>query len=164
MAESYPNGLKTLWEKKKLLITSNFSFSHSVFKKVCFPGVSKVVVVLEWVKYMMLMTTQQMTHNKQSTITNTQLQHFMLRCAKKNCILWFSLKYHGTYFCEFVMSGLCQDLIQFFFWSTCENFHWHILNSFIIKLRLLFSTKPFTPLSQLLTILRMKAFGKMVGK
>ena len=23
--------LKTLWEKKKLLVTSNFSFSHSVF-------------------------------------------------------------------------------------------------------------------------------------
>ena len=25
------NLLKTLWEKEKLLITSNFSFSHSVF-------------------------------------------------------------------------------------------------------------------------------------
>ena len=25
-------GLKTLWEKEKLLVTSNFSFSHSVFK------------------------------------------------------------------------------------------------------------------------------------
>ena len=24
--------LKTLWEKEKLLVTSNFSFSHSVFK------------------------------------------------------------------------------------------------------------------------------------
>ena len=33
MAESYPNGLKTLWEKEKLLVTSNFSFSHSVFKR-----------------------------------------------------------------------------------------------------------------------------------
>ena len=27
------NGLKTLWEKKKLLGTNNFSFSHSVFKR-----------------------------------------------------------------------------------------------------------------------------------
>ena len=34
MAESSPNGLKTLWEKEKLLVTSNFSFSHSVFKGV----------------------------------------------------------------------------------------------------------------------------------
>ena len=32
MAESSPNRRKTLWEKEKLLATSNFSFSHSVFK------------------------------------------------------------------------------------------------------------------------------------
>ena len=30
MTESYLNGQKTLWEKEKLLVTSNFSFSHSV--------------------------------------------------------------------------------------------------------------------------------------
>ena len=34
MAESFPNMYKTLWEKEKLLITSNFSFSHSVFKRL----------------------------------------------------------------------------------------------------------------------------------
>ena len=34
MAESSPNGCKTLWEKEKLLVTSNFSFSHSVFKRL----------------------------------------------------------------------------------------------------------------------------------
>ena len=34
MAESSLNGLKTLLEKEKLLITSNFSFSHSVFKRL----------------------------------------------------------------------------------------------------------------------------------
>ena len=34
MAESSSNRLKTLWEKEKLLITSNFSFSHSVFKRL----------------------------------------------------------------------------------------------------------------------------------
>ena len=31
MTESSLNRLKTLWEMEKLLITSNFSFSHSVF-------------------------------------------------------------------------------------------------------------------------------------
>ena len=31
MPEIYPNSEKTLWEKEKLLVTSNFSFSHSVF-------------------------------------------------------------------------------------------------------------------------------------
>ena len=33
MAESTPNRWKTLWEKEKLLVTSNFSFSHNVFKR-----------------------------------------------------------------------------------------------------------------------------------
>ena len=34
MAESSQNGQKTLWEKEKSLITSNFSFSHSVLKRL----------------------------------------------------------------------------------------------------------------------------------
>ena len=32
MAESSPIECKTLWEKDKLLVTSNFTFFHSVFK------------------------------------------------------------------------------------------------------------------------------------
>ena len=32
MEESSSKGEITLWEKEKLLVTSNFSFSHSVFK------------------------------------------------------------------------------------------------------------------------------------
>ena len=34
MAERSSNGYKTLWEKEKLLVTSNFSFSHCVFKRL----------------------------------------------------------------------------------------------------------------------------------
>ena len=34
MLERSPKGHKTLWEKEKLLVTSNFSFSHSVFKRL----------------------------------------------------------------------------------------------------------------------------------
>ena len=34
MAESSQDVEKTLWEKKKLLVTSNFSFSHCVFKRL----------------------------------------------------------------------------------------------------------------------------------
>ena len=34
MAESSPKEKKTLWEKEKLLVTSNFSFSLSVFKRL----------------------------------------------------------------------------------------------------------------------------------
>ena len=33
MAESYSNALKTLREMEKLLVMSNFSFSHSVFNR-----------------------------------------------------------------------------------------------------------------------------------
>ena len=32
MADSSLKGKKTLWEKEKLLVKSNFTFSHSVFK------------------------------------------------------------------------------------------------------------------------------------
>ena len=42
MAESYPNAQKTLWEKEKLLVASNFSFSHSVFKRLVSQGHQKV--------------------------------------------------------------------------------------------------------------------------
>ena len=34
MPESSPNEKKTIWEKEKLLATSNFYFSHSVFKRL----------------------------------------------------------------------------------------------------------------------------------
>ena len=34
MAEVSPKEKKTLWEKEKLLVTSNFSFSHSVLEKL----------------------------------------------------------------------------------------------------------------------------------
>ena len=33
MVESFPNRYKTLREKKKLCVTSNFSFSRNVFKR-----------------------------------------------------------------------------------------------------------------------------------
>ena len=38
MAESYQNRYKTLCEKEKLLVTSNFSFSHSVFRRLVSQG------------------------------------------------------------------------------------------------------------------------------
>ena len=34
MKESSSNGWKTLWDKEKLLVTSIFSFSHSVFTRL----------------------------------------------------------------------------------------------------------------------------------
>ena len=34
MAESSRYGLKALWEKEKLLIISNISFCHSVYKRL----------------------------------------------------------------------------------------------------------------------------------
>ena len=38
-----------MWEKEKLLITSNFSFSHSVFKRFFSQGHQKVSLCREWV-------------------------------------------------------------------------------------------------------------------
>ena len=51
MAESSPNGMKTLWEKEKLLVTSNFSLSNSVSKGLDCRHVKKGLV-LEKVKMM----------------------------------------------------------------------------------------------------------------
>ena len=34
MVESSPKAWKTIWEKEKLLIISNFSFSHIVFERL----------------------------------------------------------------------------------------------------------------------------------
>ena len=34
MAQSSPKEKKTLWEKEKLLVMRNFSFPHSVFKRL----------------------------------------------------------------------------------------------------------------------------------
>ena len=42
MAETYTKGLKTLQEKEKLLVTCNFSFAHSVFKRLVSQGRQKV--------------------------------------------------------------------------------------------------------------------------
>ena len=44
MAKSYGNLLKTLWENEKLLVTSNFSFSLSVFKRLVSQGCQKVLL------------------------------------------------------------------------------------------------------------------------
>ena len=44
MAESSQNRQKTPWEKEKLLDTSNFSFSHSVFKRLVSQGGQKLLL------------------------------------------------------------------------------------------------------------------------
>ena len=49
MAQSSPNGLKTLREEEKLLVRSNFSFSHSVFGRLVLQTRLKPGLVLEWV-------------------------------------------------------------------------------------------------------------------
>ena len=41
MAESYPNGRKD-WEMEKLLVMSNFCFSHNVFKRLVSQGHQRV--------------------------------------------------------------------------------------------------------------------------
>ena len=44
------NGYKTLWGKEKLLVTSNFSFSHSFFQKTCTANTLKQELVLYLVR------------------------------------------------------------------------------------------------------------------
>ena len=74
-------GRKTLWEKEKLLVTSNFSFSHNVFKrlvskgrfqKACFQG----VIVWECVN--------SLPHNKLYTGSNWKISRRQNICNWKN--------------------------------------------------------------------------------
>ena len=50
MTENSPKGWKTLWEKEKLLVTSNFSFSRSVFKRSILQTREKQGLVCERLK------------------------------------------------------------------------------------------------------------------
>ena len=49
MAESYPNGWKTLG-KGEIARCEQFLLFPQCFQKACFPGASKGVVVWEWVE------------------------------------------------------------------------------------------------------------------
>ena len=73
IAESSLYGHKTLWVKEKLLVTSNFSFSHSVFKT---PVVSKGVIVWEWVNQIMTYTS--LLHTKTSNELRLKSIHLIL--------------------------------------------------------------------------------------
>ena len=50
MAENSPDMQKTLWEKEKLLVMSNFAFSRSVFKRLILQTGKKPGVVWERLK------------------------------------------------------------------------------------------------------------------
>ena len=49
LAESSPKGKKILWKKEKLLVTSIFSFSHTVFKRPVLKTRKKLGLVWEGV-------------------------------------------------------------------------------------------------------------------
>ena len=51
MAESYPNGQKTLWEKLEIVRYEQFILFSQCFQNACFPGASKGVIVRESVKW-----------------------------------------------------------------------------------------------------------------
>ena len=50
MAESYPNGWKTLVGKGEIARYEQFLLSLQCFQKACFPLASKGVIVWDWVK------------------------------------------------------------------------------------------------------------------
>ena len=44
MAENSPEGYKTLWEKEKLAVMSNFSFSNNVVKRLVWERVNAILL------------------------------------------------------------------------------------------------------------------------
>ena len=74
MLVSYPNGKKTLMEKEKLLIMSNFCFSHSVFKRLVSQGRQKVSLCGNGLK--LLPFTKQFLHYMDSGLFVESLTHY----------------------------------------------------------------------------------------
>ena len=57
MAESYPNGKKNTVGKGEIACYKQFLLFPQCFQKACLPGVSKGVIVWEWVKRKALKNT-----------------------------------------------------------------------------------------------------------
>ena len=67
MVDCSPEGYKTLWKMEKLIITSNFSFSHSVFKRLVLQS-HKNISLLFWERanhYLLLYQFQTLTNDYQ---------------------------------------------------------------------------------------------------
>ena len=65
---------KTLWEKEKLLITSNFSFSHNVFKRLVSQGRQKVSLCGNG----LMILKKEALENTVGKEENSGNQHFLL--------------------------------------------------------------------------------------
>ena len=127
IAESYPNGYKTLWEKEKLLVTSNFSFSHSVFKRLVSLGHQNVLLCGNGLTlYHTILTFNDHVEKKAFKIIvgrgeNADNQHFLLfphvfYPSKKKKNLFLSYIYsvvckHFQFLCFFGMDFVCKSMI-----------------------------------------------------
>ena len=76
MAESHPNGKKTLWEKEKLLVTSIFSFSHNVFKRLVSQGHQKVSLCGNGLNSKLIVTKAQKTSFEKERMLVTSIFSF----------------------------------------------------------------------------------------
>ena len=90
MAESYSNRLKTLWEKEKLLVTSNFSFSHSVFKRLVSLGRQKVSLCGNGLTHSLKKHFETVPKKLQTTTEIWLLKDFKIQIAWKT--LWLKVK------------------------------------------------------------------------
>ena len=82
------NLLKTLWEKEKLLVTSNFSFSHSVFYP--FQNFSAIFIKFEIVVCKLFQFAR--VHNLSSGDGLNDLQNYLICIQKKWKIMWEILR------------------------------------------------------------------------
>ena len=85
MAESYHRGWKTLWEKEKLLVMSNFSFSHSIFKRLVSQGRQMVSLCGNGLKCTLFqITPSKGIENIQMTVCCSMLDLKASRCPSDN--------------------------------------------------------------------------------
>ena len=122
MAESTQNWLKTLREKEKLLITSNFSFSHSVFKTLT-ADMKKSVLVWERVKSKMLLKTSWQQEKMQLTsIFSTYYSFYcLLSCALLSLPKDIVIVLCCLFVCPFINSDLFLQKNSSICWTKCDE-------------------------------------------
>ena len=98
MAESSPNVKKMLWEKEKLLVTRNFSFSHSIF----------IRLVMQTHKNHFFLKRLRLLFHARAWHSHDFLLHHVIARQEHGGVQIYKMKE------SFVERDICKSLVYFF--------------------------------------------------
>ena len=129
MAESFLRGQKTLWENEKLLVTSNFSLSHSVFKRHVLQTHKNQGLFGKGLRKTGLIEN---TLNALATLIASigNLSSMFLEKLSQNSTLTFSISFVDSFklfpffnLCLLYITSFVTPSLSFFFSSFSDNVH-----------------------------------------